>query len=442
MDYLKSNIKSIYFKYLAASVGSAMAVTIYSLVDTIAVGKYEGPIGTAALAVINPVFGIQVFIGIIFGIGGAVLMSNAKGKGDIKEGNGYFTVAVIISVLFTAVTWFLFFLFSKQIFMFFGADEAIYPTVIKYGKWLIRFWPVFIFSIFLGAFVRNDNSPALATSAVIIGGLFNVFGDWFFVFPLNMGIEGAAIATVTGTTIQCLIMLTHFLKKNCGLKFVAVENIIKKIGRIMVVGISSGILDFGTVVTAIIINNQILRYGFDTDLSVYGVVSTIAMLIQAIYSGIGQAIQPLVSVNYGAGETKRVSKFLKMAVMTAAVMGIVFTAVSELLPVTIVKLFMKATPDVLAAAPKIMRIYSTLYVFLGVNITVTYYLQSVMREKTSLALAAAKSIMLSSVLLYVMPLALGINGVWLALPVCEAVIFAVCLFLISSKAKFNKKETV
>lgn len=433
MDYLTSSTKTLYRKYLTASLGSALVITIYSFVDTIAVGQSEGPAGTAAMAVISPVFGILVFLGILFGIGGSVLMNNAKGEGNEEKGNAYFTTALILVVGFTVVTWVLFARFSKPILFFFGATQGTLPLVMRYVQWLIRCWPIFIFSTFIGAFVRNDNAPGLVMAGVISGGCFNIFGDWFFVFPLGMGMEGAAIATVLGTTLQCLILCSHLFRKCCGLKLAKPFRMGKAIRKIFVIGIGASLLDLGTVVLSTITNNQILRYGSEVELAIYGVMTTIAALVQAMYCGVGQAIQPLVSANFGGRQYGRVRQFLKMSVVTVLIMGVLFTALAEGLPVPIVQLFMDATPEVLAAAPSSMRLYSLLYLFLGFTVLSTYYLQSVMRDRASMVIGILRSLVVSGLLLGLLPLFWGINGVWLALPISECIVTVVAAVFLSKK---------
>lgn len=433
MDYLTSSTKALYRKYLIASLGSALVITIYSFVDTIAVGQSEGPAGTAAMAVITPIFGILVFFGILFGIGGSVLMNNAKGAGNEEKGNAYFTTALILVVGFTVVTWVLFARFSKPILFFFGATQGTLPLVMRYVQWLIRCWPIFIFSTFIGAFVRNDNAPGLVMAGVISGGCFNIFGDWFFVFPLGMGMEGAAIATVLGTTLQCLIICSHLFRKRCRLKLAKPFRMGKAIRKIFVIGIGASLLDLGTVVLSTITNNQILRYGSEVELAIYGVMTTIAALVQAMYCGVGQAIQPLVSANFGGRQYGRVRQFLKMSVVTVLIMGVLFTVLAECLPVPIVQLFMDATPEVLAAAPNSMRLYSLLYLFLGFTVLSTYYLQSVMRDRASMAIGILRSLVVSGLLLYLLPLFWGINGVWLALPISECIVTVVAAVFLSKK---------
>lgn len=290
MNFLTGNPRKLYFKFLSASVLSALVVSVYAFVDTIAVGQSEGPLGTAAMAVITPLYGLFAFFSILCGIGGAVQMSKAKGEGNEEKGDAYFTSAVIMMSVITAIFWIVLFFFHQQIFSFFGANAELMPHVMAYAKWMLMFFPAFVAPAFLGAFIRNDGAPNLVMTAVILGGCANVFGDWFFVFPLGMGMEGAAIATVVGILIQIMVMCAHFFSKKCRLKLVKPFVLSKGIGNLVKVGFGSGIIELGTVVIAVLMNNQIMKYGTTTELAIYGVLVTIFQLFSAIFSGVGQAI--------------------------------------------------------------------------------------------------------------------------------------------------------
>ncbi|MDR2670449.1 MAG: polysaccharide biosynthesis C-terminal domain-containing protein, partial [Oscillospiraceae bacterium] len=298
MDLLKANVKQLYFKYLLPSLGSAVAISIYSFVDSIAVGQSEGPDGAAVMAVFSPLYGATVCLGILCGMGGSVLMSKAKGEGNEEKGNAYFTSALVLLSLLTVAFWAASAFFYETIFMWFGADRDLIPLVMKYAKWILMFCPCFLFSIFLACFIRNDNAPGLALCAVVTGGVFNIFGDWFLVFPLGMGIEGAAIATVIGTGIQTLVLCSYFFSKKCGLKLVKPYRLFRAFKKIFATGFGSSLLDFANVILVCIFNNQIMHYGGRQELSIFGVVATISALFQALYSGIGQAAQPLISMNF------------------------------------------------------------------------------------------------------------------------------------------------
>ena len=436
MDLVKDDIKRLYRKYLSASIMSAVVMSIYSIVDSVAIGQSEGPAGSAALAVITPLYGIYAFLSILCGVGGAVLYSNAKGEEKIEKANAYFTNATAMMAVFVLLAWGGFALFHNPILTFFGADAELLPKVMEYAWWIIGFMPMFLLSMFISTFVRNDNAPGLAMTAVIIGGCINIFGDWFLVFPLGMGMKGAGIATVAGTTVQLIVLCTHFFTKKCSLKLVKPFHALPAICGTLITGFGTAVLDLGVVIIAILINNQIMRYGSTTALAVYGVVATISSLFQAIFNGVGQAIQPIVSANCGAGLLDRIKQTWKLAVTTVVGLGIVFTAVGMLFPTQMVRLFMDVTPEVIAAAPGIIRPYFLVFLFLGFNIAATYYLQSAMHSKMSMVVGILRSIAVSGLLVIVLPSLLdNILGVWLAMPIAELIVMVIALCYIRKEIR-------
>ena len=430
MDFITGDIKQLYRKFLTASMASAMVMSIYSFVDTIAVGQSEGPAGAAAMAVITPLYGVLIFLGILCGVGGSVLYGNARGEGKEEKANALFTAATGLMLFLILLVWIIFALFHQQIFTFFGADAELMPKVMEYARWLIWFLPVFILPTFISSFIRNDGAPGLAMAAVIIGGCVNIFGDWFFVFPLGLGMTGAAIATVLGTSVQVIIMCIHFFTKKCTLRIVKPNHVKPAICQTLGIGFGASVLDLGTVILSIIMNNQIMRYGDTNALAVYGVVATITSLFQALYCGVGQAIQPIVSANCGAMQADRIKQVWKMALTTVIVLGIGFTAIGELFPTQIVRLFMDVTPEVLVAAPGIIRPFFLLFLFLGITVLATYHLQSIMHARMSMMVAVLRSVVISGLLIYILPLFVGVWGVWIAMPISELIVAAVALVYI------------
>ena len=182
--------------------------------------------------------------------------------------------------------------------------------------------------------------------------------------------------------------------------------------------------------SSIIINNQILRYGSGDYLAVYGVVSTISLLFQALFAGAGQASQPLISMNYGARKLDRVQAVLRMGLATVGCMGVVFMLLGELFPTQITRLFIAATPEVLAAAPLAFRCYFIFFIFLGISVLATYYLQSIMRERAAMTVSVLRSLVLSIALLFVLPMFLGLPGVFLAMPLSEGIVAVIALILV------------
>lgn len=440
MELLSGDIRRLFWKYLAASVMGAVVTSVYSFVDVIAIGQSEGPAGTAAMAVIVPLYGIMVFFAVTCGAGGAVLMGNARGRGDNAAGDSCFGAALALIGAVTAAVWIALALFHRRIFTLFGADEQMMPKVLGYGRWVILAVPVFMLPHFIGAFIRNDGNPSLVTAAVISGGVVNALGDWLFVFPLGMGMEGAAVATVLGTLVQGIVMGTHFLSRRCRLRPARPRALCRTFARIILAGFGAGVLELGNVVLTVAMNNQIMRYGDMDRLAVYGLIVTVGTLFQSLFNGVGQGIQPIVSANCGADLHERILSVWRRGLFVSLAMGAAFVCAGELFPAGITRLFMDATDGVLAAAPGVFRPYFPMFLFLGITTLSTYYLQSLLHERMSLAIALLRSMALSVPVLLALPRLLGILGVWLAVPVSELAVSALALAYIASVNRALRRD--
>ncbi|WP_202060503.1 MATE family efflux transporter [Enterococcus sp. BWR-S5] len=240
-EFLEGKIKAVYVRYLSAAFGSALITSIYSVVDMAMVGQYQGSDGTAALAVVAPIWNIIYSFGLLMGIGGSVLFSTMKGrkKSTAEIEDDYFTVAVIGSIILAIFSWVGLILFEQPLLQVFGASEALMPLAQQYLLPVKFVLPLFLFNQMLAAFLRNDGSPGLATTAILAGGVFNMFADYLFVFTLDLGIFGAGLATAIGSGISFLLLLTHFLTKKNMLIIRKPTNILKKLKEITVVGFST-----------------------------------------------------------------------------------------------------------------------------------------------------------------------------------------------------------
>ena len=437
MDFLNGKIKTIYFKYLSAAFGSALITSIYSIVDMAMVGQYHGPEGSAALAVVAPVWNIIYSFGLLMGIGGSVLFSMIRGKadGNIKKSNEYFTASVIGSVILAAVIWLIIIFFDRNLLILFGAQDHTITLAREYVLPIKAAIPFFLFNQMLAAYLRNDKNPALATGAVLAGGIFNIFGDYLFVFACDMGAFGAGLATAIGSAISFLAMVSHFFMKKNTLRLVKPEGLVRKLRQITATGFSTFFIDVAMGILTILFNRQIMVYLGTNALSVYGVIVNISTFVQCCaYSG-GQASQPIISTNFGAGKGDRIKGTLKYALGTVAVFSIFWTALSMLIPNAFIRLFMAPTPEVLEIAPAIIRCYGISFLLLPLNVFSTYYFQALMKPKAAFAASVARGLVISGVLIYLLPAVLGGNAIWFAMPVTEA---AVAVYVISQMMKYTK----
>lgn len=348
MDFLTGKIKPMYFKYLTAAFGSALISSIYGVVDMAMVGQYQGPDGTAALAVVSPVWNIIYSLGLLMGIGGSVLFSTVRGKSEQnqKKSNEYFTAALIGVLILAVITWIVIIFFDRELFLLFGAEETLLPLARQYVFPVKFVVPSFLFTQLMAAFLRNDGNPGLATKSVLFGGIFNVFGDYFFVFVLEMGIMGAGLATAMGSVFSLLIMLTHFRSKKNTLRLEKPAKLFSMLQSISVTGFSTFFIDVAMGILTMLFNRQILKYSGTDALSVYGIIINISTFVQCCAYSIGQASQPIISMNYGAGKGQRISQILKYALGTAAVFGLIWTALAVFVPNLFVRIFMTPTEKI------------------------------------------------------------------------------------------------
>ena len=437
MDLLNGKIKPLYFKYLSAAFGSALISSIYGMVDMAMVGQYQGPDGTAALAVVAPVWNVIYSLGLLTGIGGSVVFSTWRGSSTRGDGgeNQYFTAAVIGSVLLAVLAWLGLLFFERPLLTFFGADEALLALAQRYLAPIKYVFPIFLFNQMLAAFLRNDGDPGLATLGVLSGGIFNVFGDYFFVFPCDMGIYGAGLATAIGSVVSFLVLMTHFLRRRNTLRLVRVERLPRKLWEITVSGFSSFFIDVAMGILTVLFNRQIMRCLGSDALAVYGPIINVSTFVQCCAYSVGQAVQPIISTNYGAGKGSRIRETLRLALYTTAAFALFWTALSFAAPNLYIRVFMSPTPEILTIAPAIIRVYALSFLLLPLNIFSTYYFQSIMQPRAALIVSVARGLVISGILILLLPVLTGPDSLWFAMPVTELLTAVYTVFAIRRYTK-------
>lgn len=437
MNLLDGKMKPIYFKYLSAAFGSAMISSVYSLVDMAMVGQYEGPDGTAALAVVAPVWNIIYSLGLLMEIGGSVIFSTVRGQetGKSRNENEYFTVSVMGSVILACLSWAAVLFFEKPILLFFGADEGLLPLAEAYLKPIKAVIPFFLFNQMLAAFLRNDDHPGLATMGVLAGGMFNVIGDYLFVFTFDMGIFGAGLATAVGSGITFAVMLTHFRSQKNTLFFRKPAGALEKLREISVTGFPTFFIDIAMGILTVLFNRQIMKYLGSSALAVYGPIINVSTIVQCCAYSVGQAAQPIISINFGAKKWRRIKEALRYALYTVGVFGIFWTALSLICPKLYIYIFMKPTKAILEIAPGIIRCYSISFLLLPLNIFSTYYFQVLMKPRAAFCVSVFRGCIISGILIMLLPAVAGADSIWFAMPITELLVAVYVVFMMRKYTK-------
>ena len=419
MNLLKDNVFKLYLKYFIPTIGAALSSAIYILFDTIFIGQGVGGDGLVALNIAIPIFGFYSGTGLLIGIGGSTLLSIERGRGHEKRSNKIFTLSIIMGSVISILYMILGLLFIDKVAYFLGATEYILPLVKEYLFIIMIGTVSFVMVNVLSPFIRADKAPKTAMAAVIIGGFTNIALDYIFVFPLNMGMKGAAIATVISSTLSLLVLSIHFIGKSNTLRFEDNFFRISTVIRIIKCGVPSFFSEISTGLVIFIFNLQIMRLLGEDGVTAYSIISNTAIIIIAVFNGICQTIQPLISVNIGAGEKERVECFKKIAIVTAIILGIL----------SIVRIFVKPTDKVLSIAVNSINIYAVAFVVTGVNMVLGAFFQSVEEAKYSFIIAICRGLLLVSVAVIILPIFMGINGVWVSVPVAEAITFIIGIML-------------
>ncbi len=422
MDLLQDQVKKLYLRFLLPSLGSAMVMSIYTLTDAIVVGQGVGADALAALSITTPLLCVLMAMGILFGVGGSVQMSMQRGAGKKEKANEFFTLSLVTLAVVALALWLIYGLGISELLCVMGANDTLFPYALTYMKYINLFLPVAVFSNFIAIFVRADGDPNRAMAGVLLGGAVNIILDIVFVFPLHMGIGGAALASMIGMVIQVLVAGSHFVSAKNGLYLIRPNQVCSGVKKIISNGIPSFFNEFANGFIVLLFNVQILRYCGESALSVYSVISNCVILFNSLFTGVGQSIQPVVATNYGAGKWDRIRKVKNMAFVTIIVMGAMFSVSGIVFPTKVCSIFMGMTAEMTAIAQVGVRLYFIAFLPMGINLLTSYYLQSVICVKQSLTISLLRNIILSGVGILTFPLMLGGNSLWMVMPTVEIIV--------------------
>ena len=442
VNLLEGKLRRAFFTLFASALGSTVISTIYASVDIICVGQHSGPTATAAIASLNPLWSIMLAPGILVGVGGSVMMSNRKGNGNTKEADGFFTVSVILSLIFSAIVCSLLLIFPRELITFFGGEGNRLEMACTYMLPVAIVSPSFTLSATISAFMRNDGEVVTPTVATAVGGVINMILDVLLVFTFGLGVLGAGLATAIGQLVAFLIMASYFLRKKCTMRFISPKKLSDKLGKIFTLGASAAIIEIAYALTSLAYIRSTLRLFGENHLAVYSTASTVAIMLFCIFNAVGTALQPLASASFGAGRHGRVKDALKISLLTTLALGAVFTLAVELFPSLILRMFMDVNDEVMRVGPAIFRTYLMAIALTGVSILFTYYFQSVLRRGASVAVSLLRGIVFPLLFVFLFPAVFGDAALFYSMPAAELATFiiAILLFTLGRKEKNNSNS--
>lgn len=429
-DLINDPVSKIFYHYLVPAISGTMVTSIYVLADSIIIGKGIGSDALAALNIVLPLFNIFFGIGLLFGIGGSVLMSIARGAGDYKRGENYYSIAFILNAFTSILCTLLLLWFMEPIVTFLGATDITLPYIRNYAPYIIIGLSSFSFSSFFQTFVRNDGSPKLSMIAVMSGGILNIILDIIFVYPLKMGMKGAAVASVLGAACTVVILLFHFLSKTNGLHFNLSGGTLKQIPNILTNGFTSFFVEIAAGIVMFIFNLQILKHIGEVGITMYGVIANTSIIVTCLCNGINQAAQPIASMNYGAGLTSRVEQLKKLGMKTAFVVCSVIAIIGIIVPNLFTNIFIHPTAEILELSSIAVRTYFIGFFFMGMNMFIIGYFQATLNPLLSFVLCLSRGCLFSLLFVFLLPPFIGVIGIWAAMPLAELVSFVISIYFV------------
>lgn len=411
-----------YARYTALSVVGMLALSCYILADTFFVSKSLGTEGLAALNIAIPVYNFIHGTGLMLGMGGATRFSICRSRGARREADEMFTNTLYMAAGFSALFAALGLFFSGELAALLGADEEIFAMSRTYMQVLLLFSPAFILNDIFVCYVRNDGNPQLSMAATAGGSFSNIVLDYVFMFPLGMGIFGAVLATGLAPVIGIAIMSPHWLKASKGFHAVRTGLSAAHVRNNLALGFPSLLAQLSSGIVIIVFNAIILRLTGNTGVAAYGVVANLSLVIAAVYTGIAQGIQPLVSREYGKGNKKAQRSFLTWALYSMAVLSVLLYAGIFLEADPIARIFNSENDLRLQeiAVPG-LKLYFTAILFMGYNVILSTYFTSVEKVIPAHVVSLLRGLILIVPAAFVMAGLWGMTGVWLAFPVTEGI---------------------
>lgn len=408
-------------KYVSQNILGMLGISFYILADTFFISLAEGANGITALNLVLPLYSLIFAIGAMMGVGSAIRFKILRAKKD-ESADTYFSNAVVFALVFGAVFMILGGLFPEQIVKVLGGDEEIIRVGAPYTRIFMLFAPCFMWNHICNAFVRNDGAPSIAMAATLFSSLFNVVMDYVLMFPLGLGMAGAALATAISPIIGILICCIHFFSGKSTIRFRLAVPSVKKLMQSCQLGASAFVGEISSGVTTIVFNMLILGLAGNVGVAAYGVVANTSLVAVSVFNGVSQGSQPLISEYYGKGERNAVRKLLSMGILTSLALAIGMIIAVYFLAGGIVAIF-NSEQDATLAAYGIagMKLYFLGFLFAGINIVGTGFLSAV--ESARMAFVASVLRGFVAIILCAILLAwlFGMTGVWLAFPAAELI---------------------
>ncbi len=423
-----------------------MVASLYNIVDQIFIGRGIGINGNAATNVAFPLTTICVSISLFLGLGGASIYSISLGQGNKKKAADMIGNTIVLAIVFSLIFSIVVRVFVKKFMIMFGATQEVLQYAIDYTSITSIGFTPFVFSTVMSHIIRADGSPKYSMFSVLIGAAVNIILDPIFIFKFNMGISGAALATIIGQFISFFITLRYVFKfKNITFNRYSFNLYSENVLKIFSLGASGGINQFSMMIVQITMNNVLSYYGAlsiyggNIPLAVSGIIAKINMLIMAFIIGSGQGSQPIIGFNYGAKNYDRVIETYKLTVSITTIVALISFLIFQIFPRQVVSIFGDGSELYFQFAERYMRVYMALMIVNGIQPVSGTFFTSIGKAFKGAFIAMTRQLLFLLPLIIILPRIFGIDGIMYAGPIADGIALIVTIIFVSLEIKKIKK---
>lgn len=417
-------------RYASLNMLGMVGISCYILADTFFVARGTGATGLAALNIAIPAFNLLNGLGLMIGVGAATRFTVCRAQGDQPDADAAFSQAVWLGLAIGVVFLLLGLLGAAPLARLLGADAETFPLTRTYLRTLLGFSPFFVMNNVLLAFVRNDGAPGRAMCGMVVGSLSNIVFDYIFIFPLGMGMFGAALATGVSPIISLLILSGH-LRREHGFHLRRGRFAARTLPGLCAPGLSSLIGEVSSGVVLLLFNLILLRLAGNTGVAAYGIVANLALVAIAMYQGLSTGMQPLVSHSSGTGDHAALHRLFRYGIVTALGVATALYALVFAFANPISAAFNSAGDPVLHRyAVSGLRIYFLGFWCAGLNLTTAAFFSASNHAGMGFAISLVRGVAAVPPVLLALAAIWGVTGVWAAFPMVEAVTAALTLFCV------------
>ncbi|AAM06073.1 TPA: MATE family efflux transporter [Methanosarcina acetivorans] len=436
------NIFNLFWKFTFPAVVGVIIVGIQEIIDGFFIGNAVGNQGLAGITLAYPPYLIIIGAGIIIGIGSSSLTALKLGKGNKKEAfeivHNAFPLSLLTGAIFTVGG----LIFCETSLGLLGTDGPALFFAREYLRIIFAGSVFMVLAISLDPLVRNDGKPRLCMHIMAAGVVINIVLDYFFVMRMGMGMPGAAAATILSFVLPAVLLMRYLFGSEAKLKLRLRSMSFKPVTvlQIFKAGTPSFAMQISFALLLFAHNYMLLRYGSELAVSAYGIIGYVFSIFYMLFEGIALGVQPIMGFNYGAGSYERVSKTLKLTMLSCILVGVFGFMLICLFPETLVQLFSQNDPELLEITLRGMNIGMFSLLVEGIVLLTSIYYQSINRVRAALFINLGKIFIFLFPLLFILPLFFGLDGVWSASPVAEYFMVILVMVMLSKEFRFLRES--